>query len=485
MVLENYEPKIVFKYFEEISNIPRGSGNEKQISDYLVAFAQARGLEVIQDEALNVIIKKAGTKGYENSPTVILQGHMDMVCEKNRGVEHDFLEDPLKLVVEGDLIKADGTTLGADNGIAIAMGLALLDSSELQHPPIELLVTTDEERGMSGGEKVDVNMLNGRMLINLDSEEEGEFLTSCAGGMRAYVKVNVKFTNLPEHYTVCELSVRGLSGGHSGADIHKERANSNRIMSRALLAIMEKHEILVCKIEGGSKENAIPREADCLLAFKDVEFEAVTQTVGELEELFKNEYKFSDKNLSLTMKESHADVERVFSNDSAKKIIATGLMLPLGVQSMSMAEDLKGLVESSVNIGVVSTNDNVVQFACSLRSSVVSRKYLIMEQIKAVAKAVGAEFECMGDYPAWEFNKDSKLQKIFEAEYENFTGKKAEIKGIHAGLECGLFAKVLNNPDMISMGPNITGAHSPEESLSISSTFNVWNFLKHVLSKMN
>lgn len=481
-VLSHLEPKEVFGCFEEITRIPRGSGNEKGISDYLVSFAKKNNLEVIQDKAMNIIIKKPGTAGYENAPAVIIQGHMDMVNEKTKGTEHDFEKDPLKLRIVGDMIYATGTTLGADNGIAIALSMALLASKDIPHPPLEILITTEEETGMGGAMALDADNLKGRLLINIDSEEEGKLLVSCSGGVRMTQKLPVIWENADPSLIPWMLSVQGLRGGHSGMEINKGRGNSNKILGRILYDISNEIEFCLSEINGGAKTNAIPREADALLMINSRDFSKLEENIAKWNTILKNELRTPDPDVNIVLKKSDKKIQRVFSRKTKENAIASLVLIPNGIQSMSM--DIKGLVESSVNLGVVVTNDSSVEFQSSIRSSVKSLKYSILNQAKMVAKLLGAELTAFSDYPEWQYNPDSKLRALFERVYRDKFGKEAEITAIHAGVECGLFGEKIEGLDMISIGPNLYDVHTPDEHLSISSTKRTWEYLTAVLKEI-
>ncbi len=481
-VLKELRPEKVFKYFEEISKIPRGSGNEKAISDYLVNFAKELNLEVIQDSALNIIIKKKGTKGYENAPTVIIQGHLDMVCEKNIDTEHDFEKDALKLRVEGNYIYADGTTLGADNGIAVAYAMALLDSEDIPHPPLEVLLTTEEETGMGGATNLDPENIKGRMLINIDSEEEGKLLVSCAGGLRDKIKLPIVWEESPKD--VCEyvIKVRGLKGGHSGMEINKERGNSNKLMGRILMDLMDNVDMRIVSINGGSKNNAIPREADAkIIVSKDKE-SLIKDRISIMNDRFKNELKASDPNINLQIEKAHIASSKVFSKDTTEKAVKLMYLIPSGIQSMSM--EIKDLVQSSTNLGVVTTTDKEVLFDSAVRSSIGSLKEDILLQSKTIAETFGAEIITESSYPEWQYDADSNLRKLLQRVYEEKYGKEPEIVAIHAGVECGLFKEKFGDIDMISFGPNLYDVHTPNEHASIPSIQNCWDFLLEVLKQI-
>ncbi|EYE88914.1 aminoacyl-histidine dipeptidase [Fervidicella metallireducens AeB] len=478
-VLKNFEPNDVFKYFEEISQIPRGSGNEKAISDYMVRFAKEHNLEVIQDKAYNIIIKKPGTKGYENAPTVIIQGHMDMVCEKNKGTEHDFEKDPIKLRIVDDMIYATGTTLGADNGIAMAYAMAILASKDIPHPPIEVLMTTEEETGMGGAMALDASHIKGRMLINIDSEEEGKLLVSCSGGVRTTQKLPITWEDVNPNRVAYTISIRGLKGGHSGMEIDKGRGNSNKIMGRILNDISSEFDFDIKEINGGSKMNAIPREADAVILLNPEDLSKLEARIEEWNAALKNELRTADPSVAVHITKFDGEIKKVFSKETKEKAIASLVLIPNGIQTMSM--DIEGLVESSTNLGVVETQDNMIIFQSAVRSSVKTLKYNILNQAKMVAKVLGAELEADSDYPEWQYNPDSKLRTIFENVYKEKYGKNPEIVAIHAGVECGLFSEKMEGLDMISFGPDMADVHTPDEHISISSIKRTYEYLLDVL----
>lgn len=481
-ILKDLQPNDVFKYFEEISQIPRGSGNEKAISDYLAKFGKDLGLETIQDEALNIIIKKPATKGYENAPTVILQGHMDMVCEKNVDTVHDFTKDPLELKIDGDFVYANGTTLGADNGIAVAYGMAILASKDIEHPSIELLVTTDEETGMSGAMALDGKNLDGKILLNLDSEEEGFFLVSCAGGVRTNVSLDIEWEKTKENVKALEISLRNLKGGHSGMEINKERGNSNKLMGRVLNGLLEDIDFSLAYVNGGSKDNAIPRECDALIVLDEKDAEKAIEVCEEFNLMFKNELEASDKDVTVKACETLEIPNEVFSKVSTYKAIKILSLIPNGVDTMSMS--IEDLVQSSTNLGVVETDSKSIIFRNATRSSVRTLKEKIIKETSDVAEILGAKCEIVAPYPEWQYNPESKIRELCKKVYKDVTGEDAKIIAIHAGLECGLLGEKIEDLDMVSFGPNMFDVHTPNEHLSISSTMNVWKLLLEILKEI-
>ena len=478
-VLKDLQPSLVFKYFEEISQIPRGSKNEKAISDYLRNFGESLGLETIQDESLNIIIRKPATPGYENAPGVVLQGHMDMVCEKNKSTNHDFMKDPIKLRIDGDYIYATDTTLGADNGIAVAMGLAVLASNDIAHPAIELLVTVDEEAGMTGAMKLDGNLVKGKYILNLDSEEEGYLLVSCAGGVTALSTLPVNFVDVDSAKSAYLLEIKGLLGGHSGMDIIKQRGNANKLLGRLLNLVDVNFDL--AKVEGGSKNNAIPREADCVIMINNDQKDKLKASVEELTAMFKHELMTSDPGLEILCSETEAP-KSVLDEASKNNVIKMLNLMPNAIQTMSM--DIENLVESSTNLGVLRTTDSTVTFECAVRSSVKSLKEDITHRMELLISEFGGNLELISDYPAWEYTKGSKLEEICVDAYKNIAGKDPIIMALHAGLECGLLLDKMPHAEAISFGPNMYDVHTPNEHLSISSTERTWDYLKEILKSI-
>lgn len=480
-ILQNLEPKAVFQYFEEISNIPRGSGNEKGISDYLLNFGKELGLESIQDEALNVIIKKPGTPGYENAPTVIIQGHMDMVCEKNNGVEHDFEKDPLKLRIVDDYIYATDTTLGADNGIAVAYAMAILASNDIPHPPIEVLLTTDEETGMSGAMAIKKENLQGKILINLDNEEEGYLLVSCAGGVRSTATLKVDEQEIGSKKLI-KINISGLKGGHSGMDIIKERGNSNKILGRVLKGLLREVKFNLVILNGGSKNNAIPREAEAIIAVNPNDENTAIEVINNWNNIIENELRAQDPGLKIEASITDIKTCKEFTDESTKKVVDLLYIYPNGINTKST--EIEGLVESSTNLGVLTTKDGVVEFDSAIRSSIPSLKEEIVLRSKTIVELLGGKFETTSDYPGWEYDPNSKVRDICQKVHKDMYGKEAKIVAIHAGVECGLFNEKLGNLDMISFGPNLYDVHTPDEHMSISSVKNCYEYLLGILKEI-
>lgn len=476
--LNNLEPSDVLGIFEEMSQIPRTSGNEKEISDWLVDFAKKRNLEVYRDNALNVVIKKPGTKGYENSPGVIIQGHMDMVGEKSKTSTHDFLKDPIALRVEGDYVYATNTTLGADDGIAVAYGLAILDSKDTPHPPIELLVTTSEETGMNGAIDLDPTHINGKVLLNIDAEEEGVFLVSCAGGVNAIT--SFKPTYDVKHSDAYEIFIGGLKGGHSGMEIVKQRANAVKLLGRLLDKISSEHQIKLASICGGAKHNAIAREASAVIVCQELNLSELSKIAAEMADIFKNEYSKEDPDIVIEVNQAAA--ERSMSINDTRMLIDYITVVPDGVQTVS--REIQGLVVSSLNLGVLETKDEQIVFVHSIRSSVRSLRDEIALRVQHIAKLCGASINLSDSYPEWQYNPDSKVRDMAVKTYKDLWGKEPAIAAIHAGLECGLLKEKLGELDMLSFGPNLYDVHTPNEHMSISSVERTYKFLKALLANL-
>lgn len=478
-MLEKLQPQNVFHFFEEMTKIPHGSGNEKEISDYLVSFAKERGLEVIQDDILNVIIKAPGTKGYENAPTVIIQGHMDMVCEKTKNSTHDFMKDPLKLRIDGDYVYATDTTLGSDDGIAVAYGLAVIDSKDIAHGPIELVVTISEETGMDGAAALDTSVLNGKILLNIDSEEEGIFLVSCAGGVNTIANIKAEWE--PFNGTALKLEVSGLNGGHSGMEIIKQRANANKLMGRLLYILSKEVEFNIVSVNGGTKHNAIARDCEAIITVQENDFKKVMDICKNTEEIFKSEYRVEDPNVSVST-EKVQSAERQLTKCATNNVVNFMVSVPDGVQTMS--KDIEGLVESSLNYGVLVTTDSEVKSTLAVRSSVKSKREAIVDKIESIVKVNGGAIVNENEYPAWEYEEDSKIRDLCVETYKKLFDKEPQINAIHAGLECGLLKEKMKDTEMISFGPALMDVHTANEHMSISSVARMWNFLIELLKEI-
>ncbi len=478
-ILKGLKPESVFGNFEALTQIPRESGNEQAVSDYLVKFGEALGLEVIQEECLNVIIKKKGSPGYENAPHVILQGHMDMVCVKEDEIEFDFLRDPIPLVVEGDYVKTKGTTLGADNGIAVAMAMAVLESNELQHPPLTALFTVAEETGMDGVIGLKSENVSGDILINIDSEEEGTLLASCAGGVNTIVtlKTELEAVDCASYY---ELKIKGLLGGHSGMEINQNRANALKLMGRVLEELHKLKNVHILKAQGGDKMNAIAKYAELLLGTNGLEFDKLKRVITEIEDKMKSEFESSDAGLEITLEPVQVTgSNNAFTQETVNKMITILRLMPYGVQTMSA--NIKGLVESSNNIGVMTMYDDRIEFSSAVRSSVKSLKDEINGRIQLICDLTGAKMELVSDYPEWPYKVNSKIRDLMGEIWKDMYGTDIKVDAIHAGLECGLLKEKVGDIDMISLGPNLYDVHTPMERMSIGSVERVYAFLTEVL----
>ncbi len=477
-ILGHLKPQAVFHYFEQMTKIPRESGNEAAISDYLVNFAKEHQLEYVQEPCKNVIIKKPATPGYENAPRVILQGHMDMVCVKDDELDFNFATDALPIYVDGDWLRTKGTTLGADNGIAVAMSLAILADNTLSHPALTVLVTTEEETGMDGVMALNPENVSGDILINIDSEEEGVALASCAGGVRNSLKLPIEWTEVEATNMVSyELIISGLKGGHSGIEINKCRANANKLMGRLLHEIADL-DLFVASVAGGEKMNAISKRASLKVTLPSEQVASLESKVKAFEQMVRAEFETSDPDVSITLQQTEVTT-KVFTKQTAQRLMHILQLIPYGPQTMSA--NISGLVESSSNIGVVEMNESEIEFSSAIRSSVSSLKGEINHRIQAIADLTGASMELIADYPEWQFETESKVRDVMKDVYQQMYGKELEVSAIHAGLECGFLSQKLGKIDMISIGPDITGAHTPKESLSISSTERVYDFLCEVL----
>ena len=479
-VLSNLEPKNVFHFFEEICGIPHGSGNVEQISDYLVKFAQDRQLFCIQDEIKNVIIVKEASEGYEHKPAVILQGHMDMVAVKKPDCDIDMKKEGLRVAVDGDKVYAEGTSLGGDDGIAVAYALALLDSHTIRHPRLEVIITVDEEVGMDGAREIDLSMLTGHRMLNLDSEEEGIFLTSCAGGAR----VNC---HLPLHFEAMEgiayeVRVEGLLGGHSGGEIHKERGNSNCLMGRLLYRLSERLTIGIQKVSGGLADNAIPRQTSAVVVVKPEDSAVFAEILDTTSSKIEQELATKDPAVKVAVSETGKGSFSCVCADQAARAAAYLFALPNGVQAMSA--DMPGLVETSLNLGILELKEDGLHAEFSVRSSVESAKAALIGRLEAVTMLAGGTDEVTGDYPGWKYRVDSPLREKMVSLYETMYGKKPEVEAIHAGLECGLLGSKIEDLDCVSFGPDMQDIHTTEETLSISSTARVWEFLVKLLESI-
>ena len=475
-VLSACEPQAVFRFFEDICAIPHPSGHEGAVADYVEEFAKARGLSYVRDAADNLLLRLPASAGCEGAEPVLLQGHMDMVPEKDAGSTHNFLTDGLTLSVEDGWIRADRTTLGGDDGIAVAMALAILDDQAIPHPRLEVVLTTDEEIGMLGAEALDAAPLRGRKLINVDSEEEGIFTVSCAGGSMAQCTLPV--TRAPYGGAALEVTVRGLAGGHSGTEIHKGRANACVLLGRLLQAMAERTELRLVTAAGGGKDNAIAVEASAQVVVSD---DAVARQAAEaLAADLSREYAAADPGLRVeaapcTVRETPMDWA------STERAVCMLTCLPNGVQAMSM--EIHGLVQTSLNLGILAAEQTALTATFCVRSSLGSQKEMLHRRLRTLMAQLGGTVSISGDYPAWEYRQDSSLRDLMTEVFQEQYGRKPKIEAIHAGVECGILSGKLPGLDCVSIGPNLLDIHTPRERMEIASVQRVWRFVLEVLKR--
>jgi dipeptidase D len=478
----NKEIREILDILTEINTIPRESKHEKQISDWLMTWAKEQGFTAKRDKLMNVLIHVPPTPGYEKSPVVVLQGHMDMVCEKTPESTHNFRKDPIKVLIDGDWVHADHTTLGADNGIAMAMAMKIATDPSIEHPELELLFTIDEETGLTGANGLSPDFLKGKILLNIDSEDDKKFTIGCAGGRDTKIRFIKEDEAVPEKFGIYKLSVSGLAGGHSGSDIHKGRANANKLLGRVLDHIQRQEpELRLISLSGGSAHNAIPRDARALITLPP----AQTDPASRFEPFFfdlRQEYKESDSRLRLSIEKAAESPEMAYSKSVSTRIIQTLMALPHGVAAMSST--IPGLVETSSNLATLKEDSGELTILTSQRSSVMSRLDGVTRRIESVGFLAGAEVESGNGYPAWQPDMDSALLKKCKKVYERVHGNKPRIEVIHAGLECGVIGAKYPGMEMISFGPLIVNAHSPEEKMSLSSLERVWRFLKELMKEL-
>ena len=475
--LAGLKPEAVFGYFEEICAIPHGSRNTKKLSDYLVGFAQAHGLAYIQDEMNNVILFAPGTCGMENHEPVIVQGHIDMVCEKEAACPIDMAAEGLDVTHDGAFVFAKGTTLGGDDGIAVAMAMALLVDNTIPHPPLEVVLTTEEEIGLLGADAIDMSQLKGRVLINLDSEEEGVFTVSCAGGCTACITLPVERRAV---YGPCiRLAVDGLKGGHSGADIHLKRANANKIMGEFMNRIQKIMPLCLTSLSGGAKDNAIPRSCQATLVAMGINLERINDIASALQEEIRANY--DEPEVTVQAFDVDALGGNSLSTESTAKIISLLCSAPNGVQKWSA--DIEGLVQTSLNMGIAKLGERF-SATFSVRSSVNTEKQEVLDQLKALTEMLEGSYTQDGEYPAWEYRKESRLRDTMVRIYRDMFGQEPRVEAIHAGLECGLFSQKLPGLDCVSIGPQMHDIHTARERLDIASTERTWNFLLEVLKNL-
>ena len=468
----------IISYFKELSSIPRQSGDEKAASDFLVKFARELGLWVKQDETYNVIVKKTGTEGRVNEEAIILQGHLDMVYVVADGVEHIY-EDGIQVKEDEEFIYADGTSLGADNGIAISYAMMLMAAKEVSHPPLEFIFTAQEEVGLIGAANLDVSELSGKRIINLDSEEEGTFCSGCAGGVRSAIHIPV-VREQRENLERLNVAIKGLKGGHSGMEIHLERGNAIQLIGRILTALKE-FDVKIGKVEAPGKSNAISSGASMVIYVEKERMQAVVSKLQKLEAQFQNELSASDY-VEIQMEEAgEEDICEVFAVETLETLRGILMLMPQGVMNMSMA--VPGLVETSINTGNMEEVDGEIILDSALRSSVETEKNYIREKVQTIADVYGVACEWSGEYPGWQYQEVSPLREKAVKAYKELFGKEPKVEAIHAGLECGYWTAKIPNADLLSMGPSMYDVHSPRERVSKQSIANVWKLIKEILSK--
>lgn len=479
-VISGLEPAKVLEFFELLSSVPHGSGNTKAVSDLCVEFARKRGLRVLQDASNNVVIFKEATAGYESAPTVILQGHLDMVCAKTADNPIDMAKEPITLVVENGFLRADRTSLGGDNIIAVAMTLAVLDSDELAHPAIEAVFTVDEEVGLLGAAALDTSVLSGRILLNIDSEEEGVFTAGCAGGVRANCSIPVgREKSSGRIYTV---KIEGLLGGHSGCDIDKGRGNANQLMIRMLFDAEKLCGLRLIGLEGGKFDNVITLASMARVLVPSDRTEEFEKCIKEYDRIYKNEFKATDPKVSVSFAaEDDGSAEALNSADTRRALTAL-LALPYGIQVMSA--EIKGLVQTSLNPGIMKLENNSMDISFSVRSGVGTQKEMLVTRLRAIIENAGGTVSLHGEYPAWEYRNDSAIKELCVKTWEKLFGKKAVVTATHGGLECGLFSDRIDGLDCISFGPNLFDVHSERERLELASAERLWKFLCELLKNI-
>lgn len=474
----NLEPKNLWKHFYALTQIPRPSKKEGKIIEYMKKFGEDLGLETIVDEVGNVIIRKPATPGMENRKAVVLQGHLDMVPQKNNDTEHDFENDPIDAYVDGEWVTARGTTLGADNGIGVAAAMTVLESKDLKHGPVEALFTIDEETGMTGAFGLKPGILQGEILINMDSEDEGELYIGCAGGTNANVKFSLNRKAAPANAKAYKVSLTGLKGGHSGIDIHLGKGNANKLINRLLWMANRELGVLLSSVEGGNLRNAIPREAFATVVVPSDQTGAFEKLVSEMEAVMRNEFGSVEPNLSLKAEPANMPAT-VLDEESHSRLLNAVYACPNGV--IRMSTDMEGLVETSTNLAVYRTGEQEAEVLCLMRSSVDSARDDLKNMFVSIFEPAGAQVTFDGEYPGWKPNPDSAILREMKEIYNNKYGKIPAIKAIHAGLECGLLGGVYPGLDMISFGPTIRYPHSPDEKVNIATVQKFWDFLLETL----
>ncbi len=480
-VFDGLKPERFWKIFYDFNQIPRESKHEEEAAKWLVKFAEDLGLPVKQDKVGNVLVTKPATKGYENAPKVCMQGHIDMVCEKNKGVDHDFRKDPIKMKVEDGYVRAEGTTLGADNGVGVAAALLVMESKDLVHPPMEFLFTIDEETGLTGANALEEGFVTADILLNGDSEEDGILFVGCAGGKDTQMEKEIDKVNAPTDKKALRFYIEGFKGGHSGLDIHKMRANAVIQLNRVLAALNNKFDINLYKFDGGTKHNAIPREAECFFMAKEADIDAIKKQVAECQDVINTEYKLSENEATLAVEEACCAPEKVFSDEFTKTFTDLVAAIPHGVSIMSAA--MPGVVDTSTNLAIVKAEDKL-EILTSQRSFSETKKNELCAKIRAAGELAGCNVEHHGSYPGWNPNPDSKILKTMTSVYEDLFGEKPESAAIHAGLECGIIGETRPGMDMISYGPELNNPHSPSEEVNIETVEKFWQATVETLKRV-
>ena len=482
MQIKDLSPQEVYRYFSDIVSIPHGSNNTGALAEYCVNFANEHNFKCIKDSSNNVIIYAPGTPGYENSPSVILQGHLDMVCEKKPDCNLDMEREGLEVCTDGKNVWAIGTTLGGDDGIAVAYILAILDSKTIPHPPIEALFTSDEEIGMLGARALDTTLLHSKRMINIDSEEEGIIIVSCAGGVRNSCQFPFDSEDMPSDYTPYRISITGLKGGHSGMEIDKQRENSIKLLGNVLSRISRSCDIRLISLSGGGKENAIPSASEAVICVDSQDAHTLEFSCKEYLKLLHQELSITEPNLEITATPCEYE-GKVMTLESSRRLIFSIHQIPTGLQKMS--PEIPGLVQTSLNMGTCITNDDYVELRFMIRSNTGSGKQFLLERLTSFTEYMGGTITSKNDYPAWEYRIKSELREILVKSYKEIYGKAPEITAIHAGLECGILSGKMPDVDMISFGPTLSHVHTPNEVMDVASVERTWNYLKKILENMN
>ncbi len=480
-VINGLKPSILWQRFYEIAQVPRPSKKEGKILEHIRNLFKELNVSFKEDKVGNIVAKIPASPGNENAPTVVLQGHVDMVCEKNKETKHDFENDPITLVRDNGWIKAKGTTLGSDNGIGVAAALAVITDKDVVHGPIEILLTVDEETGLTGATNLEPGLISGKILLNMDSEEDGAFYIGCAGGKDTLGVFNIDYKDTPKDFVPYEIMVTGLKGGHSGLDISQGRANGIKILARTINQL-NKFDYKIAKMDGGSLRNAIPREAEAILLIKKEDVSEIEKIIKDFEKKAVNEFKTADGGLKINFTKAEGSFNKVFSDDLTKKILNTLLALPHGV--IMMSKDIPDLVETSTNVATVKIKDDKLTIGTSQRSSVESAKKYMSESVQSIFELALAKIEITDGYPGWKPNVDSPLLKTSKNIFKDLFNKEPEIKAIHAGLECGILEGKNPGLDMISFGPTIEGAHSPDEKVNIETVEKFYTLMKAILKEI-